>query len=288
MHITLFFLSFIVALYFILMSKKISLHWIKRTFITYGLLFSITAIVIGMMYMEKNKPRLKQAISNAIHLHSLKKEEPMKPMVSRHHVEDSLQLEVPSIEQLPELPRGCEVTSLAMLLQHHDIEIDKMELAKKIEKDPAPYQITNEGIHFGNPHNGFVGDMYSFETPGLGVYHEPIADLAADYVGKERVHDFSGEDFHTIIDNLNEGYPVWVIINATYQKLSKENFTTWHTSDGPIEITMRQHSVLITGYDHEHIYFNDPLNREEKALLTDFKAAWEQMGKQAITIYESS
>src|SRR5690625_4313999 len=104
MHITLFFLSFIMALYFILMSKKISLHWIKRTFIIYGLLFFLSSIIIGIIYIEEKKSTLKYAIQDFVHLYSLKEAKPMKTMVSRHHIEGSLQLEVPLIEQLPELP----------------------------------------------------------------------------------------------------------------------------------------------------------------------------------------
>lgn len=59
---------------------------------------------------------------------------------------------------------------------------------------------------------------------------------------------------------------------------------TWHTEDGPIEITYRQHSVLVTGYDQEYVYFNDPLNYYHKADIKHFEEAWVQMGKQAITI----
>ena len=40
--------------------------------------------------------------------------------------------DVPFIKQLPELPRGCEVTSLAMLLQYKGVQVDKMQLASEI------------------------------------------------------------------------------------------------------------------------------------------------------------
>ena len=44
-------------------------------------------------------------------------------------------LDVPTILQKPELPRGCEVTSLAMMLNYAGIEVNKMELAEKINKE---------------------------------------------------------------------------------------------------------------------------------------------------------
>src|SRR4051794_39043811 len=48
----------------------------------------------------------------------------------------SVLLDVPYIGQNPELPRGCEVTSLAMMLNYVGVSADKMTLASKIEKVP--------------------------------------------------------------------------------------------------------------------------------------------------------
>ncbi len=76
---------------------------------------------------------------------------------------------VPFIQQLPELPRGCEVTSLAMLLQYKGVEVDKMKLASEIYRVP----FEENGLH-GNPYEGFVGNIYTKSEPGYGVYHQPI------------------------------------------------------------------------------------------------------------------
>ncbi|MGY0693204.1 C39 family peptidase [Virgibacillus sp. FSP13] len=284
MHITLFFISCLIAIYFIFLGEKVSKKWVSRSFKLYAILFTISAILIGSTYINEHKTAFIAATKELLPISDdLKLVEPAEAMVSQRTIKDSVRLQAPLIGQLPELPRGCEVTTLAMLLGYHNIDVDKMELAKQVKQDPTPYKKTDKGIHFGNPNNGFVGDMYSFATPGYGVYHKPITELAGQYAG-ERVLDFTGQDFAEIINQLNQDRPVWVIINATYDKLPKKQFTTWQTPDGLIDITMKEHSVLITGYDQDYIYFNDPLKRDKKAPIEEFKAAWVQMGKQAITV----
>lgn len=199
-------------------------------------------------------------------------------------IKDQVLIDAPVIKQLPELPRGCEVTSLAMLLQHANIQVDKMTLAEQIKKDPAPYREENGKIYFGNPHDGFVGNMYSRSEPGLGVYHGPVAELAERYL-PGRILDLTGRAFEELKIHLSDHRPVWVIVNTTYKKLPESQFETWHTPSGTIKITYKEHAVLMTGYDEDYVYFNDPLTGEKnrKLELAGFREAWEQMGRQAIT-----
>ncbi|MBH0161743.1 C39 family peptidase [Fictibacillus sp. 26RED30] len=185
---------------------------------------------------------------------------------------------------MPELDRGCEVTSLAMLLQHAGVEVGKMELAEKIKKENTPYKNENGTYYYGNPNDGFVGDIYTFDKMGYGVYHGPAADLAEKYL-PGRIEDLSGSSFDDVLGKIKNGKPVWVIINADFRALPESEFRTWNTPSGKVEITWKEHSVVITGYDREHVYVNDPLSKEKnrKLSLTEFREAWTQMGSQAIT-----
>ena len=40
-----------------------------------------------------------------------------------------------------------------------------------------------------------------------------------------------------------------------------------------------EHSVLVTGYDENYIYFNDSMTVEVKTNINDFRNVWIQMGK---------
>lgn len=199
-------------------------------------------------------------------------------------IKDSVVIDAPTIWQMPELPRGCEVTSLAMLLQYQGISVDKLTLAKEVKKNPAEYKLAGGKIYFGDPNEGFVGNMYTYSEPGLGVYHKPIAELAAKYL-PGKIKDLTGADFLELKVHLSDGRPVWVITNTEYEKIDDSFFQTWYTPKGAVSVTTKEHSVLVTGYDRDYVYFNDPLTGEKnkKAPMHDFTEAWVQMGRQAIT-----
>ncbi len=203
-------------------------------------------------------------------------------------IPESIKLDVKQIKQLPELPRGCEVTSLAMLLSYYNKDISKMELAEKVKKDSTSYKVDEKGrIIYGNPYNGFVGDMYNAKNKGYGVYHGPIAELINQYL-PDKALDLTGMEFRDILYFLSKGYPIWVVTNATYKPLGEKYFDIWHTPTGIVKVTPKLHSVVITGYDKKYIYINDPLENNSNKMVEKegFIKAWEQMGNQAITILQ--
>ena len=199
-------------------------------------------------------------------------------------IKASVLIDAPTLWQMPELPRGCEVTSLAMLLQYKGISVDKLTLAKEVKKNPAEYNLAGGKIYFGDPNEGFVGNMYTYSEPGLGVYHRPIAELAEKYL-PGKIKDLTGADFLELKVHLSDSRPVWVITNTEYEKIDDSFFQTWYTPNGAVSVTTKEHSVLVTGYDQKYVYFNDPLTGEKnkKAPMQDFTEAWVQMGRQAIT-----
>lgn len=192
---------------------------------------------------------------------------------------------VAHIRQLPELKRGCEVTSLAMLLNYKGYKVDKLTLAEQIKKDTTPYTEMDGKKYYGNPNNGFVGNIYDYSQKGLGVYHKPVFALLSDYVGNDAL-DLTGCNFENLYYFINKNSPVWVIINTKYDELPQSSFEKWITPDGEISVTYNEHSVLVVGYDDRYVYINDPLSQSgyTKKEKTRFIKAWKQMGRQAVTI----
>src|SRR5699024_5484691 len=245
-------LLFIISL-FLYCFSVISIFFLKKRAsyilsIFYMTIFASTTLFIGYLaYANGELMHVKNAIIATFEQEDVTKDkivhaETIEQEVTREKatIKKAVQLEVPLIEQMPELPRGCEVTALSMLLAFHHIEVDKMTLAEEVERNTQAYSYKDGQVHFGNPYNGFVGSMYTLDEPGLGLDLGPIASLAKKHATNLQVVDFTGEDFKKVKRHVSEGHPVWVIINSHYKHLPKEQFETWQTEDGPLDITYRQ------------------------------------------------
>lgn len=189
---------------------------------------------------------------------------------------EEMLLDVPLLNQMdsPRLYNGCEVTSLAMILNFKGIEVTKNELAGEISRVPLQYSNGN----YGNPNIGFVGNME--DGPGLGVYHDPIFQLAQKYA---QAKDLTNQPFNILLQEVANGNPIWVITTTSFAPVAE--FQTWQTPEGSIDITYKMHSVVITSYDADNIYINNPYgSKNQKVDRESFIQAWEQMGKQAIVV----
>ncbi len=186
-------------------------------------------------------------------------------------------IDVPLLNQMdsPRLYNGCEVTSLAMILQYNGLDITKNQLAEEVVRIPLQYTSGK----YGNPNVGFVGNME--DGPGLGVYHGPIYDLATNY--SDQVIDLTNHPFEDLLKQVAQGHPVWIITTSTFSPV--DEFETWETPQGEVTITYKMHSVVITGYDNESIYINNPYGEKNQQLDREtFIQAWEQMGSQSIVV----
>jgi len=201
-------------------------------------------------------------------------------------LETSTILSVNLIEQLPELNNGCEVSSLAMLLQYDGFEVDKMELVQEMKLDPTPLKTDDDGniISWGNPNSGFVGDVTG-KQKGYGIYHAPLFALLKEYI--PTAVDLTGQKFQELERQISQGIPVvaWVTVNYQIPTV----WINWETPQGPFRATLSEHCVLITGYDSDNVYVNDPLSGSSNVKVNkkQFEETWKAMGSQAIS-YEDS
>jgi uncharacterized protein YvpB len=193
-------------------------------------------------------------------------------------------IHVQPLSQKPELRNGCEVTSLAMLLQHLGHPIAKTELAARLAKDPTPARYDAQGrlIAWGDPNDGFVGDITGRKI-GFGVYHAPLARLL-DSVLPGRALDLSGSHFDDVLGHMAKTR-IPVVVWTTVPLEPTMLWTTWQGPHGPIRATFQEHAVLLVGFDDRYVYINDPFDgtAAKPVERERFLATWHQLGRQAIT-----
>lgn len=91
---------------------------------------------------------------------------------------ESVVLDAPMIMQNPELPSGCEITSLTMLFQFYGINKTKMDLVEEMPTDKTKIVWGKNGtiLYWGNPHIGFVGDITA-KSKAFSIYHTALFPL---------------------------------------------------------------------------------------------------------------
>ncbi|MFC0213175.1 C39 family peptidase [Paenibacillus chartarius] len=195
----------------------------------------------------------------------------------------SAMLEAPAIKQYPELPTGCEVTSLTMLLQYAGISKNKLELAAELPKDGTAMQTDSKGniVYWGNPNVGFVGDVTGKTGRGFGIYHAGLFPLLKKYL--PGAVDLTGKSFDALEQQVAAGYPVVVWNTVDYNQPTR--WMIWDTAIGPIRTTFAEHAVLLVGYDAENVYVNDPISgaKAQRINKAQFIEVWKTMGKQALS-----
>lgn len=209
-------------------------------------------------------------------------DEVMQDEAAEQHLPDHHLFQAPLILQYPELPRGCEITTLAMLLQYKGVDVGKMDLLPHMPRDSTPIEWNADGTiaYWGNPHTGFVGDI-TLHSIGFGIYHTALYGLLKQYVPS--AIDMTGMDFEDILMSVARDIPVMVWVAASYQE--PDTWVEWDSPDGLVHTTFLEHTVLIVGYDEHYIYVNDPLHQTagRKADRASFVASWKSLGEQALS-----
>jgi len=166
-------------------------------------------------------------------------------------------LNVPYISQLPDMPYGCEVVSVTMMLNYAGVEVTKEEVAEVL-----PYA--------DDPEYGFTGTLYDdwdwdwywgwYSLAGI-VWPPALLELVYSFAGS--AVDLTGSSWREIEGWIDSGKPVCIW------------FTDWYGYD---------HTVLLIGYSATQVWLNDPLNGEDYAMdLEEFFLYWEWNGYRALS-----
>ncbi|MEN1967389.1 C39 family peptidase [Lentibacillus sp. N15] len=188
---------------------------------------------------------------------------------------------VPTMNQYPELPTGCEATSLAMLLGWAGVSVSKYDVVKKLPKGEKVRLIDGKWCG-ANPDEHFVGDPYS-DDGSFGVFEAPILATIDMFLPGKGI-DLTGQDFDELLDIVRSGKPVmvWTTINQKETYHSK----SWQDEAGnSIDWYCNEHAVVLVGFNKAHTIVHDPYTGQEEHYDRQlFERNWASMRKRAVTV----
>ena len=159
-----------------------------------------------------------------------------------------VKLTLPVVKQNPELPTGCEITSVTQLIRYSGTMVDKVALAREM-----PY-------HSYDPDKGYVGDP--FTVYGWTIYPKALKGIVEKYTGSFK--DMTGCSITELKWQIRRKKPVVVWVG---------DFDGWNL-----------HCVIVTGYDKNKLYFNDCSTGTKRSIsITQFNKHWAKCGYRALS-----
>lgn len=209
-------------------------------------------------------------------------------------------IDVPYYSQ-HDYPTGCELVSTSMLLAFHGFEIKAGELISKGYLNAVDVTEKGKGKnkekYGGDPDKVFIGNPA--RNTGYGCHSGAIMLALKRYLTpqehkldtKYEIIDLKGMELEEICEKyINRKIPVlvWASINMkpTFQKLGN----SWIVENTGKRYFWKsnEHCLVLTGYDDENYYFNDPLVGKDTPYMKRLvERRYGEMGMQAIAVTEN-
>ena len=209
-------------------------------------------------------------------------------LVQTHSSREYQQLDVPIVMQKPELPHGCEITSLTAVLNYYGVSVTKTEMAENYLKKMAFRTVAGQKIG-PNPNNAFAGDPSDLKG-GTYVYAAPIVEAAKKAILEKQaslqVTDVSGHSKDEILALVKEGVPVviWVTLDLTKPRTSGG----WRIdgTDDYHKMYQNLHAVVLTGHMLDKVVVMDPLKGYTTYSDSNFFQSYVDLGMQAVAVHK--
>lgn len=202
--------------------------------------------------------------------------------------QNSVYIDMENILQNPELPVGCEITSLTILLRYYGFDAEKTDLAKNY----LPTSWGNARYEDGKTYKDsffdyFIGDPFS---KGYGCFSPAIVRAAESYIsdngGGYIVKNISGCHPDVLYDYIIAGTPV--LCWATDGMIEPEYYETWYDNitGEQLDWYLNEHCFVLAGFNISAgtVTLNDPMKGIIDYNIDKFEVRFQQMHSQAIVI----
>lgn len=200
----------------------------------------------------------------------------------------SCYIDMENVQQNPELPTGCEVTALTILLRHWGYDADKVDMAQNyLYKSWGNAEFRDGEKYADSFFEYFIGDPFG---RGYGCFAPAIVKTANKYIsengGCHRVIDLSGCDSETLYNYVAEGIPV--LVWATDGMIPPEYYETWYDSETGerLDWYLNEHCFVLAGFnlDAGTVTMNDPIKGIIDYNMAKFEQRFAEMHRQAVVI----
>lgn len=188
--------------------------------------------------------------------------------------------------QNPELPNGCEVTSLAMALNAAGCPVDKVALYQECLPCEAFSYSGND--RFGpDPEKFYAGDAAS-ERGGWYCFEDPIVQAARTWIRQSQnqctVQKVSGISERKVRSYAEKEIPLVVWVTQDYEMPYQSSFTWTLPGGGCYEPYGNLHCVVLAGMEGSNYRIADPLRGWQTVDPQVFWDSFDAMGRRAVCI----
>ncbi|MCI7227016.1 MAG: C39 family peptidase [Lachnospiraceae bacterium] len=193
------------------------------------------------------------------------------------------------MEQYPELPTGCEITAMTMVLNYYGYNVDKVTMALDyMPKIQAEFYRGEDGRLMGpDLENFFVGDPTE-ETGyicGTGAIvtaaNAYLTDVGSDMTAVA-MKNAQPEELYDLID---QGTPV--VIWCTINMEDRAETDSWYREDGTyMEWSTNDHGAVLIGYDEDTVTVADPIYSRITVSRVQFEKIFAERGGQCVILTE--
>lgn len=195
----------------------------------------------------------------------------------------------PVVLQMPELPTGCEITALTMLLKYYGFSVDKETMAYQyLPTVSADLYYSSDGLLYGpDMESNFVGN------PGGTGY---VCGTTAIVTAANRFLNQFGSNFYatamnnvslqTVYDFLDHETPVlvWVTIGMA----PRSEIHGWYTEEGDfMEWAENDHGAVLIGYNDTSVIIADPILGEYSCDKESFETVFSSRGNKCVVLQKN-
>lgn len=189
-------------------------------------------------------------------------------------------LNFPVVMQRPELPTGCEVTSLTMLLNYLGYPVSKTTMASNyLPKVLSGYTGVVDIDYY------FCGDP--FKTSGVACGAGALVTATNHYFldcgSSLRGIDISRSSVSSVYAYVSGGMPA--VVMTTIGMANRKSATGWYTSSGKyVSYSANDHGMVLVGWDNTTVTVACPLLGIQTYNKAQFESVFLSRGNKAMII----